>query len=88
MEWVIEIFKTYGVSGAGWIFTAALAYHLFRKLINNQERTTDNLTELTGIVKVQQEQIKHLNESKTEMGNDIKELQAAVFIVRYESRDR
>lgn len=79
MEFVISWIEAHGINAAGWIVSLVLAWHFFKKMMATQEDTTKTLQEITKVSVVQQEQIKHLRD-------DVKDLQTAVFIVRYQGK--
>lgn len=87
METILKLIDQYGGSALGWIVALGILYvagnvlnrlvsSLVKKLGDNFDKLTENVTELTTISKVQQEQISGLTE-------DVRDLKAAVFIVNY-----
>lgn len=76
MDIILTLFKDYGIQALGW----GIAIFFVVRFLNKQEKTTekltDNLTDLTGIVKVQQEQINNIKQ-------DVETMQGVVFKVKY-----
>lgn len=79
MEFVVSWVETHGINTAGWAISLLLAWYFIKKILSTQEDTTKTLQEITKVSAVQQEQIKELRD-------DVKVLQTAVFIVRYEDK--
>lgn len=76
MEIILDFVKEYGVQSIGWAIALVLAYKFVLKWDSNITKLTENVTELTTIAKVQQEQLDNIKE-------DIGTLQSHVFKVKY-----
>lgn len=81
MDIILDIVKEYGVQSIGWGIALVLAYKFVGKWDSNITQLTKNVTELTTIVKVQQEQLDNIKE-------DVGALQSHVFPVKYKRDGR
>jgi hypothetical protein len=87
MEVVVQIIDRFGVQFLGWGISLYLAWRFFSKWDENVDELKNNVTGLTQMVKLQQQQLDRNEDDKKEIKEDIKGLQAAVFIVKYEKPD-
>lgn len=76
MEIILDFVKEYGVQSIGWAIALVLAYKFVLKWDSNITKLTENVTELTSIAKVQQEQLNNIKD-------DVEALQGVVFKVKY-----
>lgn len=75
--------EKHGVQALGWAIALLLAWKFFSKWDGNIIKLTDNVTELTTIVKVQQERMDNMESDRREDREALKNLQEVVFRVKY-----
>lgn len=83
MELLIDFAEKHGVQALGWAIALLLAWKFFSKWDGNIMKLTDNVTELTTIVRVQQERMANIEKDQREDREVLKSVQEAVFKVRY-----
>lgn len=83
MEFLVGFAEKHGVQALGWAIALLLAWKFFSKWDGNIIKLTDNVTELTTIVKVQQERMDNMESDRREDREALKNLQEVVFRVKY-----
>lgn len=81
MELLLNFAEEHGVQSLGWGISLFLGWKFFTKWDGNIVKLTDNVTELTTIVRVQQEQLHNTQE-------DVREIKAKLSnepIVKYKT---
>lgn len=83
MEFLVDFAEKHGIQALGWAIALILTWKFFNKWDGNIVKLTDNVTELTTIVKVQQERMNNIEKDRQEDREAIKTIQGVVFKVNY-----